>query len=435
MPPCQKTRLSPFATAVIATCHGRQLLSRGDRVLVALSGGADSTALLAVLDELHRAGELSYLASIHVDHGLRADSAQDGIFCEELCGRLQIPFERVSVKVAPGNVQAQARRARYAALKDAASKRQANRIATGHTLTDQAETVLLRLLRGSGARGLSGIPPRRGPFIRPLIDRERAEVVAYLRSRDLTWREDPSNATPRFLRNRLRREFVPLLRALNPSVEKVLTRTADLLRDDEKALSRKGRRLVSDLDTVDLESLRIEPVAVRRRAVRILWRKVHGRSTELSAHHVDAILGICRRGRPGFVTLPGGLEASCRYGRLTIGQTHLLAQAEAFELSLPGPGTYPLPGKTVRLEIQPRSGASLEEAHWPLALRTRRPGDRFRPKGGPGSKKLKSWLIDRKVPREERDRLLVVVDAQGEILFLPDLGLTSANRVLEFSLV
>jgi tRNA(Ile)-lysidine synthase len=414
------------------TCHRRRLLCRGDRVLVALSGGADSTALAAVMAELREAGELSYLVALHVDHGLRPDSAQDGPFCQELCGSLRIPLERISVKVAPGNVQAQARRARYSALQDAALKHQATRIATGHTRTDQAETVLLRLLRGSGARGLSGIPPKRGPFIRPLIDRDRGEVVAYLRARGLPWREDPSNATPRFLRNRVRREVVPLLQALNPAIDKALSRTADLLRGDERALLRQGRRLVSDPATVDLERLLSEPVAVRRRAIRVLWHRASGRSTDLCCHHVEAVLAICQRSRPSAVTLPSGFEASCRYGRLLIGPLHPATRVEPIELPLPGPGSYPLPGRAVRLVIGAHPGAKL---HWPFSLRHRLPGDRFRPKGGRGSRKLKKWLIDRKVPREERDGLLVVADATGEILFLPDLGVSSAESALDFSLV
>ncbi len=435
MPGSRKTRLSPFAAAVGATCRSRRLLGSEDRVLAALSGGADSTALVSSLVELREAGELARVTALHVDHGLRPGSAQDGIFCETLCRRLGVPFEQVSVRVASGNVQAQARRARYAALRDAALRVSATRIATGHTRTDQAETVLLRLLRGSGARGLSGIPPRRGSLVRPLLDRSRAEVVAYLRDRGLPWHEDPTNATPRFLRNRVRREVVPLLEALNPSVEEALARTADLLRDDERALARRGRRAVEGSAVIRLEPLLAEPVAVRRRAIRALWRCARGRRTDLGARHVDAILALCRRTRPGAVTLPRGFEARCRYGRLSIGPVRRAAPPEVGELPLPGPGTYPLPGRTMRLEIRARPGAGPGDVIWPLTLRTRRPGDRFRPEGGRGSKKLKGWLIDRKVPREDRDALLVLANRKGEVLLLPDLGLRAANPALEFRLI
>ncbi len=340
------------------------------------------------------------------------------------------------MQVAPGNVQAEARRARYAALRQAALRADATRIATGHTRADQAETVLLRLLRGSGARGLSGIPPRRGGVVRPLIDRSRFEVVAYLRDRGLAWVEDPTNATPRFLRNRVRRDVLPLLGSLNPSFEKTLARTADLLRDDERALDRRGRRALEGLPTgIGLARLLAEPVAVRRRAIRALWRSARGRRTGLGAHHVDAVLALCRRVRPGVLTLPGGFEARCRYGCLTIEPGRKATPSDASEVSLQGPGVYAVPGRPQQLEIRVRPEAGAAHVAWPLTLRTRRPGDRFRPEGGRGSKKLKSWLIDRKVPREDRDALVVLADSEGQILLLPDLGVRAVSPALELRLL
>ncbi len=378
---------------------------------------------------------MAAVTALHVDHGLRAGSAEDAAFCEDLCRLLRVPLERATVRVAPGNVQAQARCARYAALRAAAAGAGATRIATGHTRTDQAETVLLRLLRGSGARGLSGIPPRRGPFVRPLIDRSRGEIVAYLRGRGLPWREDPTNATPRFLRNRVRREIVPVLERLNPSLEETLARTADLLRDDERALSSRGRRAAGDPGGIRLQRLLAEPVAVRRRAVRALWKSAHSRRAGLGARHVDAVLALCRRPSPGVIALPDGLEARCRYGRLDIVLARPVARADATELPLPGPGIYALPGRAVRFEIRLRPGAGSGDLRWPLLVRTRRPGDRFRPEGGRGSKKLKAWLIDRKVPREDRDALLVLVDRSGEVLWLPDLGVRARTPGLDLRLL
>jgi tRNA(Ile)-lysidine synthase len=268
-----QAKIQPFVSSVLATCRRRHLLAREDRVLVALSGGPDSAALLAAMAALRRAGDLGEVWALHVDHGLRPGSAAEADSCQALCDRLEVPLERARVTVGPGNLQARARRARYNALRRAAERLGATRIATGHTRTDQAETVLLRLLRGAGARGLAGIPPRRGLVVRPLIDRSRGEVLDFLRKEGLPWLEDPTNRSPRFLRNRVRAELVPLLERLGPSVERTLARTADLLRDDERALERRARRMLAPGATrIEVRRLRAEPLAVRRRVARRLWR-------------------------------------------------------------------------------------------------------------------------------------------------------------------
>ena len=261
------------------------------------------------------------MSACHVDHGLRPESGADGIACATLASRLDVPFRSAAVGVEPGaGVQAAARRARYAALREAARAAGAERIATGHHRQDQAETVLHRLLRGAGARGLAGIPPRSGDLVRPLIDRSRGEVVDYLGARGLPWREDPSNASPRYLRNRLRHEVLPVLEALAPGLEERLCRTADLLRADDRALEALAAPLTPDgASALSLASLREAPEAVRARAVRRAWRAAAGREADLSAGHATAILAICAARRAGPVALPGGLEARVVGGLLSIG--------------------------------------------------------------------------------------------------------------------
>lgn len=413
------TAMSRFTDEVSATCKRRHLLGCSDSVLVALSGGPDSTALLSALARMRDAGAIRELTALHVDHGLRPGSHLDADACARVCDTLAVPFRSVRVEVAPGNVQAQARRARYAALRSEASRLGASRIATGHTQDDQAETVLLRLLRGAGARGLSGIPPRRGAVVRPLIDRTRAEVIRHLRSEGLPFLEDPSNATPRFLRNRVRAELLPALRRLEPTATRALARAADLLRDDERALAAEGRRLAAQ-GSSRVSELLAEPVAVRRRVIRELWRQASGRRADLDARQVDSVVAALRRRRPTRVSLPRGFEASVRYGALSIRPVPPAA-GEADVVLVPGPGAHPVPGGGV-LEVGDATGAA-----WPLWWRGRRPGDRFRPSGGRGSKKLKAWLIDRKVPREVRDRLLVLVDDDGWVVWIPELGARSGK--------
>ena len=389
---------------------------------MALSAGPDSTALLVALAELRDSGCLSPLGleALHVDHGLRPDSAEDASHAAALCNRLGVPFETVRVSVASGNVQAEARRARYRALETAAARVGATRIATGHTRTDQAETVLLSLLRGAGARGLSGIPPRRGAIVRPLIDRSREEGIRFLEVRGIPWRTDPTNATPRYARNRLRLQVWPALVSLAPAAERAIARAADLAREDERALAKRARDIAVDGASVPLDALRSTPVALTRRVVRRLWTSATGRRGGLELHHVDAILALVRRDRPGSATLPHGFVARCRYGRLDIAP-HAVAPAAFAPVEVGGPGRYALPDRGCEVEI---SVARAGTVPWPLALRTRRPGDRWRPVGGSGSKSLKRWLIDRKVPRERRDALVVL--ARGnDIVAIPELATVS----------
>ena len=418
----RKKRLHPYVHSVLRTIRARRLLGPEDRVLVALSAGPDSTALLAALAGLRDAGEVAAVAALHVDHGLRAGGDEDAACAAAACGRLGVPFERVRVEVGAGTVQAAARRARYAALRAEAARVGATRIATGHTRTDQAETVLLRLLRGAGARGLGGIPPRRGPFVRPLVDRSRAEGLADLAELGLAWRDDPTNATPRYARNRLRLTVWPAVLALAPAAERALARAADLARDDERALARRARALAPDGARVPVEALSGEPVAVRRRVVRRLWRAATGSTRGLDARHVDSVLSLLRRARPGRVALPGGLEASCRYGALSVGPPPPKVDAPGEAVPVPGPGSYDVPRRG-RVEV---AAARTDELPWPLAIRTRRPGDRFRPEGGRGSKTLKRWLIDRKVPRERRDGLLVLAHG-SRVLAVPELAAVAAG--------
>lgn len=412
----RKNRLDPFVGAVLATVRRRRLLAREDVVLAAVSAGPDSTALLAALAALRDRAEIAGVYALHVDHRLRAGGEADAACAAAACARLGVPFESVAVTVRRGNVQAQARSARYAALRAAAARVGATRIATGHTRTDQAETVLLRLLRGAGARGLAAIPPRRGMLVRPLIDRSRAEGIAFCGRAGLVFRDDPTNATPRFTRNRLRLSLWPALLALAPAAERALARAADLARSDERALSARARLIAGSDGSVALSALAAEPLAVRRRLVRRLWRLAGG-GGELEAKHVEAALALSRRRGPGRVALPGGLEVRCRYGRLELGPRSRPHPGAFAEVPVPGPGRYTIPGRG-DVEIAARAPAAIP---WPLSLRNRRPGDRFRPEGGRGAKKLKGWLIDRKIPREARDGLLVLA-ADRDVVALPELG-------------
>src|SRR5881397_4161740 len=186
------------------------MLAGGETVLIGVSGGADSVALLHVLLGLAPALGLR-LHVLHVDHGLRPDSARDAEYVRALGSRLGVPVEVVGVRVAAGSVEAAARAARHAALEAAADRLGAARIALGHTADDQAETLVMRLLEGTGVRGLAGIPTVRGRLIRPLLESRHRDAVAALRAAGMEWLEDPSNRDPRFFRNRVRHGLLPRL--------------------------------------------------------------------------------------------------------------------------------------------------------------------------------------------------------------------------------
>jgi len=422
--------LDPFVAAVGRTVRARRLAGPKDSVLVAVSAGPDSTALLAALAALRAAGLVGDLHALHVDHGLRAGGDEDAAACRVTCQRLGVPFQAVRVTVGAGNLQAAARAARYAALRGEAARVGAARIATGHTRTDQAETVLLRLARGAGARGLSAIPARRGRLIRPLLDRSRAEGLAFLARSGLAFRDDPSNATPRYARNRLRQRLWPLLLELNPAIEAALARTADLLREDERALARLARAEVErgGAAGVAVEPLLRAPRAVQRRVVRRLAREAGGGAATPEAGHVEAVLARLRGGAPGRTGLPGGLEAVVEAGRLRVrrapGAGAPPSAAAVAPVEVPGPGRYPVPGLGLVASVEAPAGAPVD---WPLWLRTRQPGDRFRPARGRGSKTLKAWLIDRKVARARRDRLLLLAGRDGQVLLIPELEVRGAG--------
>ncbi len=238
--------------AVERTLRRHAMLAGGETVLVAVSGGADSVALLQVFHELAPAWRLT-LRVLHVDHQLRPDSARDAEFVRALGVRLGVPVEVATVFVGPrDSLEAAARHARYAALEAAADRLGADRIAVAHTADDQAETVLMRLLEGTGVRGLAGIPPVRGRVIRPLIECRRPDVVEVLRRAGLDWVEDPSNRDPKFLRNRVRHELLPLLAdSYQPGIAGALARVATLARETVTALDRLAAAELARLAVLD----------------------------------------------------------------------------------------------------------------------------------------------------------------------------------------
>jgi tRNA(Ile)-lysidine synthase len=409
------------------------MLAGGESVLVAVSGGADSVALLHVLTAL--APELSLrLHVLHVDHGLRPDSPRDAEFVRQLAARLGVAVDVARVTVAPGgSLEAAARAARYAALEAHATRLGADRIAVGHTADDQAETVLMRMLAGAGVRGLAGIPHVRGRIIRPLLDTRRPQLVAKLLARELPWIEDPSNRDPKFLRNRIRHELLPLLGAsYNADVVPALTRVGRLCRDTVEAIERVAAReldrlAVSADGAVILEHAALGelPRQVAAEIMRQAAARLGGRAPLRAWVHrgLARVLAAPPPRRPfrlGGVTV----EVSCGRIRLAVLPTR---SWPAGELTVPGRIELPELGRVLEARevsaadyVVPRARdhVAFDAAMVPtrLTVRARRRGDRFAPYGA-GERRLKAFLIGAKIPRWERGRL-PLVEAGGTILWI-----------------
>jgi tRNA(Ile)-lysidine synthase len=344
---------------------------------------------------------------------VRAFAGRLGIRCE---------VEEVKVELRGTGLEDAARRARYAALERAADRLGCHLIATGHTRTDQAETVLLRLIRGTGARGLSGMPARRGRIVRPLLDVTRAEVEAYCLQSDLEWLTDEMNSDEAFARSHLRGEVLPLLRALNPGAEDLLVNVAEVLRDEDEVLDAAAEASLVEKDGgTDAKELAALHPALQRRGLRLLFRRAKGSLDGLSRRHVEAMRAALHAGKPGEVTLPAGLVFRAAYGTVRV-EPRAGAAPAPFEVAIPGPGTYAYPGGRLDVAEGPPAPpdpvdhtllVASAAAPFPWTLRSRRPGDRVRPQGGPGERKLKELLIDLKIPRRDRDRLALLTAPAG----------------------
>lgn len=437
------------------------MLQGGETVLTAVSGGADSVALLDVLGSLGPEWSLS-LHAVHVHHGLRPEADAEAEFVRDLCARLGVPLsvERVVVRREPPweGLEAEARRARYGAFRAVARRIGAQRIATAHTADDQAETVLMRLLEGAGPRGLAGIAPVRGMLIRPLLDARRADVEAHLRARGIRWVEDPSNTDPRFLRNRIRHEVLPFLaQAIEPSIVERLARSAILVRGMVDGLERAaaaeleqlGRRGSEGwvLKTTDLAGRPGElAVEVVRQAARDL-----GHSGALRGHAQKALRRLLGPGPVRGALRTGGVtvERSGRWLRVGPGRLPPLAPRE---LTLPGELALPEIGRLLEARCFPQTPgyapprearrAAFDADLLPprLQVRARRRGDRFAPFGGPAERRLKSFFIDAGVPRWERERV-PLLEAAGDIIWVAGLRRGQAapvgpetKRILEVTL-
>jgi tRNA(Ile)-lysidine synthase len=335
--------LSRFARRLLAEWKRLELPASGAPVVVAVSGGADSVALLLALDELRRAGRLSVSPVVaHLDHGLRASSSEDAAWVAELARRSGYEFEQERARLkagagyAPDNLEQAARQARYEFLARVCARHEAQVVLTAHTMDDQAETVLLRLLRGSGAEGLGGMEPVRllsegaAPLLaRPLLNwARRAETVEYCRGREVEFRRDEMNEDESFARVRVRKRLLPLMLEFNARAVEGLMRTSQLLREDARVLNRLAKNLLEEAREetsaskdlqggLSVQILKGAPEGLRRRALRLWLVEARGSLRRLEMVHLLAVERLLSGERGGRrAELPGGAYVERRRGRL-----------------------------------------------------------------------------------------------------------------------
>ena len=421
----------------------QNLLTPGDRVIVALSGGADSVTLLHLLSRLREDADLT-VSAVHVHHGLRgAEADADEALCRTLCDRWGIPLTVFHVDVAAEaaktheTVEEAGRRLRYGILEQQADEQNA-RIATAHTASDQAETVLLHLARGCGLHGLTGIPPRRGRVIRPLLGCFRSQIEEYCKAYGLPFATDSTNADVTFSRNRVRHIVMKELATINPRVEEAVARLADQVSEDEAYLIEQAAALLAAAridgeDKWDCARLAAAPTALQTRALRLAAPSV----VNLEQKHMEALTALLSA--DGATTLPDGTVARSRHGRLWF---------ERADESAPEPFCFPVkPDEPIAIGERVYVAREYDRADFDevvkvhnllfsfcmdrdiikgdIWVRSRRAGDAYRPVGR-GTKSVKKRGKEARLPSAARNALPILEDEDGILMAV---GFGCAERV------
>jgi len=441
------------------------LLRLCDRLLVAVSGGPDSVSLLHLLCEFKNEWDL-HLEVAHLQHGIRGDAAQqDAMFVERLAEELKLPFHmrevdlpRLKSAAGRGNLEALARAERYRFFAELVAARNLSKVATAHTQDDQAETVLMWFLRGAGLRGLGGMAPLQQihipsekssslTVVRPLLDISKADVLHYLSTRSIAYCTDQTNQDRTYLRNWIRLELLPKIRPrAGDGVSARVSQQAGLVRDEDALLHTLTLQTYGSV-SADGELLRSallkQPKALQRRILRYWIEQARGHLRGIDFIHIEALLRLIDKGpAQGKLSIPGGWEFVCEYDRLRLGKTSRGAHrvCYSYELKIGTPLRIREAGSELYVEVLSavaRFPTDLTEALFdaacltePLLVRNFRQGDRFKPLGVPGHKKLKDLFIEHKIPLSIRATLPLLVMGQ-EILWIPGYGRSESALVRE----
>ena len=445
------------------------MISFNDKILVGVSGGLDSVSLLRYLLSLKEEYNLSiYIA--HLNHMLRGkESDKDAGFVKKIAEELKLSYkiENYDINECYKNnsltLEETAREIRYKFYLRTAKIFKANKIALGHNADDQVETILMRLIRGCGLEGLKGIPPVRKSIIRPLIECARGDIEEYCRKYKLKYRMDLTNKKPIYFRNKIRLELLPILsEEYNGNIKDNLLKLGDIVSEVSEYLKRKTEAAFRDVIKkentgkliVDLEKLNILPLALKRRIIRKTIKIVKGNLYNISFKHIHQIIQLTdRQSGEKKIDLPEGLKIKKRYNDLIIFKKKQVAEDEKnsslnWEYRLPTPGKEKIVSLGITIEIKVLNSSEIKplefykrkkftseftefidfnKVKFPIKIRNKRFGDKFFPINMKGVKKVKKFFIDRKIPKDKRNMIPLLVDDEGKIIWI--IGLRLDNRV------
>ncbi|MBW2672441.1 MAG: tRNA lysidine(34) synthetase TilS [Deltaproteobacteria bacterium] len=444
---------------VKSTIERHAMLTPGDRVGVAVSGGADSVALLHVLANLGAEYTLE-LVALHLNHGIRGDeSDRDEAFVRELAGSMGIPLEVENISIPKlrrergGSLEDLCREERYAFFERMMCRHRLDKIALGHTLGDQAETVIMRFLRGSGLEGLKGfLPVRDGIYIRPLMEVTRDEITSFLGEEGIPFVTDSSNKDQTYLRNRIRGRLVPELKAsYNVRLEENIGRTAEILRLEDDFIRESVAGIIAEWE-IDTNRTQLPVPRLKQLHPALLWRLI---KTILETHspvkngigylHVKAVADLIDGQSPSAcANLPFNLTARREYDDLIIAPDDRSPGESDFSYKVEIPGSVDITESGKRMvfdlvdatEVGPCSDNPVfidySAISFPLVVRNIRPGDRIRPLGMEGTKKVAALLMDEKVPKGRRRSILLLAD-RASVLWVPGVRLSDRVKMTDMT--
>jgi tRNA(Ile)-lysidine synthase len=437
------TKLHLLEIQIRKTIREYNMLAPGERVLIAVSGGADSTALLLCLNRLAPELNISIVVA-HLNHRIRGEEGDaDQDFVRRMSLRMDLPFISETIEVkrqaleTKENLEQLARQARYGFLRKAASTMNAQKIAVGHTRNDQAETVLIRFLRGSGIQGLSAIHPVLGGLVvRPLLECTRADIIKYLKEQEASYREDSTNKDLSYTRNRIRQELLPCLEEkYNPQLVRTLSRMAQMASETWSFMESEAKSVFENIHQkvdggISLPAAEIAGFhpALQKQVLRFALKACLGSLSNITSQHIDSILLLCGKGQSGSqVPMPNkGIVIRQFDHIILLKYKHLSVPEFSCILNVPGQCLVPEIGAvfTAKFCQMPQerlkgnsTQAFLDPSVLPkiLTIRSKAPGDRY---GGPSHRKVKKMLIDRKIPLAQRLFLPMVV-AGSNVIWIP----------------